>query len=815
MDAETAKKISIDELARRLSSDSKGLSAAEVEKRFQQFGPNEIPEKKRNPVVKFLGYFWGPIPWMVEIAVILSAIIGHWEDFAIILALLVVNATVGFVQEHQAGSAVEALKRRLALKAKVLRGGKWGEIPAKELVPGDVIRVRLGDIVPADIKLIDGEYLLVDESALTGESLPVEKHVSDISYSSSIVRQGEMDAFVVTTGINSYFGKTTKLVEEAKTRSHFQTAVIRIGDYLIALAAILVSLVFIVAVLRHAGILETLQYALILTIASIPVALPAVLTVTMAVGALALAKREAIVSRLVSIEEMAGVDVLCADKTGTMTENKLSVAEVKHMNGFTDEDVLVFGTLASREEDQDPIDNAIISKARTLKLTEKTGGYPRLAFRPFDPISKRTEATLEDAQKRQFKVAKGAPQIILTLVSDKDRIANEVDESVNAFAEKGYRALGVAKTDNGNSWKYVGLISINDPPRSDTAATIRAAESMGLSVKMITGDHIAIAKEVASELHMGTNIVPASTLLSNKNEGQASQLIEEADGFAEVFPEHKYRIIELLQKNEHIVAMTGDGVNDAPALKKADAGIAVSGATDAARSAASIVLTKPGLSVIIDAVNESRKIFQRMNNYSIYRIAETMRVVIFLTLTIVLFNFYPLTAVMIVMIALLNDLPIMMIAYDNARTREKPVKWRMRHILTLAIVLGLLGLVSSFLLLLIAVEILHLDPVKNLGILETLIFLKMTVAGHMTLYLARTDEKHFWSRPLPSVRLFGTTELTQIAGTFLAVYGVFMSPLGWLLALFVWAYALAFFVFNDSVKVLIYRLVNRTRSPSV
>jgi H+-transporting ATPase len=808
LDAETAKKISIDELARRLSSDSKGLSSAEVEKRFQQFGPNEIPEKKRNPVVKFLGYFWGPIPWMVEIAVILSAIIGHWEDFAIILALLIVNATVGFVQEHQAGSAVEALKRRLALKAKVLRGGKWGEIPARELVPGDVVRVRLGDIVPADIKLIDGEYLLVDESALTGESLPVEKHVSDISYSSSIVRQGEMNAFVVTTGMNSYFGKTTKLVEEAKTRSHFQTAVIRIGDYLIALAAILVSLVFIVAVLRNAGILETLQYALILTVASIPVALPAVLTVTMAVGAVALAKREAIVSRLVSIEEMAGVDVLCADKTGTMTENKLSVAEIKHMNGFTDEDVLLFGTLASREEDQDPIDNAIISMAQALKLTEKTEDYQRLAFRPFDPVSKRTEATLEDAQKRQFMVAKGAPQIILTLVSDKDSIATEVDKSVNAFAEKGYRALGVAKTDDGNSWEYVGLISINDPPRSDTAATIRTAESMGLNVKMITGDHIAIAKEVASELHMGTNIVTASTLLSNKNEGQVSELIEEADGFAEVFPEHKYRIIELLQKKEHIVAMTGDGVNDAPALKKADAGIAVSGATDAARSAASIVLTKPGLSVIIDAVNESRKIFQRMNNYSIYRIAETMRVVIFLTMTIVLFNFYPLTAVMIVMIALLNDLPIMMIAYDNARTREKPVRWRMRHILTLAIVLGLLGLISSFLLLLIAMEILHLNPLT----IETLIFLKMTVAGHMTLYLARTDEKHFWSRPLPSVRLFGTTELTQIAGTFVAVYGVFMSPLGWPFALFIWAYALAFFIINDFVKVSIYRLVNRTHS---
>jgi H+-transporting ATPase len=805
LDAETAKKISVSDLALRLSSDINGLSHAEAEKRLRQFGPNEIPEKKRNPIIKFLSYFWGPIPWMVETAVILSAIMGHWEDFAIILALLMVNALVGFGQEHQAGSAVAALRRRLALKARVLRGRKWGEVPARELVPGDVVRVRLGDIVPADIKLIDGEYLLVDESALTGESLPVEKHVSDVSYSSSIVRQGEMNALVVTTGMNSYFGKTTKLVAEAKTRSHFQQAVIRIGDYLIVLAAILVTIVFVVAIFRHAGILETLQYALILTVASIPVALPAVLTVTMAVGAVALARREAIVSRLVSIEEIAGVDILCADKTGTITENNLSVAEVKHMNGFTDEDVLLFAGLASRAEDQDPIDTAVIAKAASLKLTEKGKSYTPISFKPFDPVSKRTEATLEDADKKQFRATKGAPQVILSLIAAKNVISDEVDRSVNAFAEKGYRALGVAKTDAANNWQYVGLISIYDPPRTDSAETIKRAESMGVDVKMITGDHIAIAKEVASELHMGTNIVPATTLLRNKNEREIQKFVEEADGFAEVFPEHKYRIIESLQKRGHIVGMTGDGVNDAPALKKADAGIAVAGATDAARSAASIVLTKPGLSVIIDAINESRKIFQRMNNYSIYRIAETMRVVIFLTLAIVIFNFYPLTAIMIVMIAMLNDIPIMMIAYDNAKTREKPVRWRMRHVLTLAIVLGMLGLISSFLLFFIALEVFHLDTFT----IETLIFLKMTVAGHLTIYQARTDEKHFWARPLPSIRLFGTTELTQLAGTVIAVYGVFMTPLGWPFAIFVWGYAMGFFFLNDSVKVLIYRLVNR------
>ncbi len=808
LNTEEAKNISISELIRKLSSDSSGLSTTEAEKRLQQFGPNEIPEKKTNPVIKFLSYFWGPIPWMIEIAVVLSAVIGHWEDFAIILALLIVNATVGFGQEHQAGNAVEALRSRLALKARVLRDGKWREATARELVPGDVLRVRLGDIVPADIKLIDGEYLLVDESALTGESLPVEKHVSDISYSSSIVRQGEMNALVITTGMNSYFGKTTKLVEEAKTRSHFQKAVVKIGDYLIALAAALVAIIFVVALLRYASVLETLQYALVLTVASIPVALPAVLTVTMAVGAVALAKKEAIVSKLVSIEEMAGVDVLCADKTGTITENKLSVAEVKHMKGFTDEDVLLFGALASREEDQDPIDNTVLAKAKDLNLIEKAESYTRVAFKPFDPVSKRTEATLEDVGKRQFRVAKGAPQAILSLIANSDAISKEVDESVNAFAEKGYRALGVAKANMVNDWQFVGLISIYDPPREDSAKTIETAESMGVNVKMVTGDHIAIAKEVAGEVHLPTNIISASAFISNKNESEAQKLVEGADGFAEVFPEHKYRIVELLQNAGHIVGMTGDGVNDAPALKKADAGVAVAGATDAARSAADIVLTKPGLSVIVDAISESRRIFQRMNSYSIYRIAETMRVVIFLTLAIVIFNFYPLTAIMIVMIAMLNDIPIMMIAYDNAKTLQKPVRWHMRHVLTLAISLGLMGVVSSFLLFWIALEILRLDALT----VETLMFLKMTVGGHMTIYLARTGENRFWTRPLPSIRLFGAAELTQLGGTVLAVYGVLMSPLGWALAAFVWAYAFSAFVITDSVKVLIYRLAKRSRT---
>jgi H+-transporting ATPase len=777
-----------------------GLSSQEVAKKLEQYGPNEIPEKKVNPYRKFLSYFWGPIPWMIEVAAALSLVIQHYEDFVIIFTLLIVNAVVGFWQEHKADNAIEMLKKRLAPKARVLRDGKWSEIPSRELVPGDVVRVRLGDIVPADVKLMKGDYLLADESALTGESLPVEKHISDVAYAGGIVRQGEMDAQVVATGISSFFGRTTKLVAEAKTGSHFQKAVIKIGNYLIALAVIMVAAVFIVALFRQANPLELLQFALVLTVAAIPVALPAVLTVTMAIGAIALAKKEAIVSKLVAIEEMAGVDVLCSDKTGTITKNDLTVADVQTFGNFKIDDVLLLGTLASREENHDPIDDAVIAKAKTIKaVADSLGEYTAIDFKPFDPISKRTEATVETAKGDQFRISKGAPQVVLSLVSNKDQIEDKVNEIVLAFASKGYRALGVVKEENG-VWLYVGLLAIYDPPREDSAETIQNAQEMGVNVKMVTGDHIAIAKQISEEVNLGTNILPASAFM-DKADDESKDLVENADGFAQVFPEHKYRIVQLLQEKDHIVGMTGDGVNDAPALKKADAGIAVAGATDAAKSAADVVLTKLGLSVIIDTIKESRKVFQRMQNYAIYRIAETTRVLIFLTLSIIAFNFYPLTAVMIVILALLNDLPIMTIAYDNVKVRAKPVRWRMRDVLIVASLLGATGLVSSFSLFLIGLDVLHLD----MGTLQTLIFLKMTVAGHMTIYLARTGVYHFWERPLPAKVLFFTAEITQLGGTLLAVYGVFMSPLGWALAGLVWGYALLAFVITDLLKIHFFR----------
>jgi H+-transporting ATPase len=801
---EEAKKADINELLDKLSASKKGLSSSEAKERFQQYGPNEIPEKEVNPIVKFLGYFWGPIPLMIEAAVIMSAVINRWEDFWIIFALLLLNAVVGFWQEHKADNAIELLKQKLALMARVLRDGKWLQLPARELVPGDVVRVRLGDIVPADVKLLEGEYLLADQSALTGESLPVEKGISDVAYAGSIIRQGEMDALVVTTGMNTYFGKTTKLVEEAETQSHFQKAIIKIGDYLIVLAAMLVAVVFLVALFRHESMVETLQFALVLTVAAIPAALPAVLSVTMAIGAIALAKKEAIVSKLVSIEEMAGMDVLCSDKTGTITKNELTVGEVKPFTGFTDEDVLLFGTLASREEDMDPIDDAIIAKTKTLyEIAGAVGRYKVVAFKPFDPVSKRTEATLEDADGNSLKVTKGAPQVILSLVANKEAISAEVNEDVDSFALRGYRALGVAETDGKGKWQFVGLVALYDPPREDSAETIKTAQSMGVNVKMVTGDHVAIAKEIAEQVNLGTSIMPASSFL-DKRDSEVQHLVDGADGFAQVFPEHKYHIVELLQSEGHIVGMTGDGVNDAPALKKADAGIAVASATDAAKSAADIVFTKPGLSTIIDAIKESRKIFQRMNNYAIYRIAETIRVLLFITASIIVFQFYPVTALMIVLLALLNDVPIMTIAYDTVKYSDKPEKWNMRTLLSIATFLGVLGVLSSFGILYIGREILKL----NLDILQSFIYLKLSVAGHLTVFVART-KRNFWSVK-PAKPLLVAVITTQFIATLITVYGILLPAMGWGLALLVWGYALSLFVVTDFIKVRLYRLLDHS-----
>ncbi len=802
--AKALQTLPMSELLSRLGSSPNGLSKAEVENRLAQYGYNELAEKKVNPVLKFLSYFWGPIPGMIIVAAILSGVLRHWPDLGVILVLLVMNAVVGFREEYQAGNAIAALKAKLALQARVKRDGAWTTTPARELVPGDIVRLRIGDIVPADARLMEGDPVEVDQSALTGESLPVERKPGEVVYSGSIIRQGEIDALVYATGKDTYYGKTAELVETAQTRSHFQQAVMRIADYLIVIAVVLAIIIFAVTVSRGEGTLVVLQFALVLTIAAVPVAMPAVLSITMALGARVLATKQAIVTRLASVEELAGVDVLCSDKTGTLTQNKLTMGEPFTLPKIESGQLILSAALASRAENQDPIDLAVLSG---VKDGQQLGSYQVVHFVPFDPVHKRTEATVKGKNEQAFKVTKGAPQVILALDPNADQIKAQVDKAVNEFASRGFRSLGVARAEDEGQWQFLGVIPLYDPIREDSKATVDTAKEMGLNVKMVTGDQVAIAKEIGRQLDLGKDIIDATLFDETKPQqaGQLADAIERANGFAQVFPEHKYHIVDVLQQKGHIVGMTGDGVNDAPALKKADAGIAVSGATDAARAAADIVLLLPGLSVIIDAIKEARKTFRRMTSYAIYRVAETVALLAFLTIAILIFNFRPVTAIMIVLLAILNDGAILSIAYDNVRYGNKPEAWNMRTVLGVATVIGGFAMLRSFGIFYLGNNVFHLSH----DVVQTLVYLNLSVGGHLTLFVART-RWNFWSiRPAPILLI--AVVGTQIAATFIAVYGLFMTPLGWGYAGIVWGYCLGLFLVQDWVKLLAYRIFDRQR----
>jgi H+-transporting ATPase len=802
---------SLDALFNQLSATRTGLSAEEAARRLAQYGRNEIVEKRVHPLLKLLGYFWGPIPWMIEVAAVLSVLVKHWADFTIIMVLLMLNASIEFVQEYQAGNAIEQLKKKLALKARALRDGKWIEIDAPDLVPGDIIRVRLGDVIPADIALFEGDYLTVDQSALTGESLPVDKKIGDSAYSGSVAKQGEMVGLVTATAMNTYFGHTARLVSHAKAVSHFQKAVLAIGDYLIYLTLALVAVMILVELHRHERPLELLQFALILTVAAIPVAMPAVLSVTMAVGALALSRMKAIVSRLEAIEEMAGMDVLCSDKTGTLTQNSLTLGEPAVFGAADAQALILAAALASKAEDRDAIDGAVLAG---LKDPQKLGAFHQKKFTPFDPVSKRTEAIVEDSTGKTFAVTKGAPQVIIDLCRPDARTKDAVEKAVNEFAAKGYRTLGVGRREddgrgsNGGGWTFLGLLPLFDPPREDAAQTIADAEAHGIDVKMVTGDNIAIARQIAAQLKLGTNILPAEQLPDGDQPRTivtGGEQVERADGFAQVFPEHKYRIVKLLQDRDHLVGMTGDGVNDAPALKQADVGIAVSGATDAARAAAALVLTAPGLSTIVRAVEEARRIFERMNSYAIYRITETIRILFFMVLAMIVYNFYPITAIMIILLALLNDLPIMTIAYDNTWLDPNPVRWQMPRVLRVASVLGAVGVGETFLLLVIA------ESRFGIGVaqLQSVIFLKLVVAGHLTLFVARS-RKPFFARPFPAPILLLAIIATQTVAAMIVGFGWFVTPIPWAWIGYIWIYCLVWIFIEDGAKLLVYRHLEMT-----
>lgn len=806
----TTEKISDDDTT--ISQDElTGLSNEQARQRLSEYGLNEIQEEHTNLFLKFLHYFWGPIPWMIEAAAILSGAVGHWDDLILIIALLLINGLIGFWEEHKASNALDALKNQLALKARVLRSSHWQVIPAKELVPGDIIRLRLGDIVPADVRLLDGEYLRVDQSALTGESLPIDKKIGDQAYSGTIAKQGEMVAEVEATGINTFFGRTAKLVEGAGAVSHFQQAVMRIGNFLIALAVVLSIILISVELTRGSPLLHVLEFVLILVIASIPVAMPAVLSVTMALGAKALSKHKAIVSRLQSIEEMAGIDILCADKTGTLTQNKLSLGDPVIFEADNADDVTLAAALASRAENNDAIDLAILESVSDRKQLER---YKQTKFTPFDPVNKRTEArlTIQDnsnqGQQPAFSTSKGAPQIIIDLCRLSGETRKRAEDAVEQLASRGYRTLGVARTTDDETWQFLGVLSLYDPPREDSADTIHEARKHGISVKMVTGDHIAIAREISGGLGLGRNILPPDALPDDQEAKTDLSLVhklEQSDGFAQVFPEHKYAIVKKLQEGGHLVGMTGDGVNDAPALKQAEVGIAVSDATDAARAAASLVLTAPGLSTIIHAVEEARRIFGRMMSYTIYRIAMTIDIMVFVVLAMLATHAYPLTALMIILLALLDDLPIMTIAYDHTWLEPRPVRWQMKRILTVSSTLGVLAVAETFLMMLIGRDYLGLHGAA----LQTLIFLQLVAGGHLMLFVTRSKQR-FWRAPYPSWQLLTATLGTQVVAALMAWAGWWMAAIPASVIGLVWIYNLAWMFLQDQIKLGLYHVMPAT-----
>ncbi len=834
----------------------RGLSSQEAKQRLLQYGYNTIEEKEESWLHRLFRRFWGPIPWMIEVAAILSAMAKRWEDFTIIMVLLLVNAIVDFYQESKALNAIKVLKKKLARKALVLRDEHWLEIDAKEIVPGDYVKVKIGDIVPADLKLLGGgDFLQVDQSALTGESLPVHKKSGDELYANAIIKQGEMIGEVTGTGKNTYFGRTVSLVAKAQLqeRSHFQEMVIKVGNFLIIVTLVMIGIIIYHGIKTQQPTLELLIFALVLTISAIPVAMPAVLTVTMAIGAKVLASKEAIVSRLAAIEELAGMDILCSDKTGTLTKNEMVISDPYTVGKYTNKDLILYALMASQKQNHDPIEKPIFEYAHTHKIF---ADYKLKKFIPFDPVRKRTEGVIENSDC-ELVVTKGAPQVIIELSNEDEFDKEAAYRKVEVFASNGFRTLGVGyrKCDE-EKYHFVGLIPLYDPLREDSKETISEAKRNSVDIKMVTGDNLAVAKYIASLLglegkildirelkgeNIGEYLVLAQVLSKaftkvfkpqiskdeiekltkkivnevekelyntplpkgsvKKHESQIVAMIEEAGGFAQVYPEDKYFIVDELQKVDHIVGMTGDGVNDAPALKKADCGIAVSGATDAARAAADIVLMAPGLRVIVDAIKEARQIFERMKSYTIFRIAETIRVIIFMTLAIVIYDFYPITALMIIILALLNDIPIMTIAYDNTKIRKKPVRWDMKEVFILASWLGMAGVMSSFLLFWILISVMHLP----LDFVQSAFFAKLVIAGHGTIYNTRIDD-WFWKRPFPSLTLFSATFLSRVAGTIIAVYGFgLMQPIGWEWAIWMWGYALVWFVFNDVVKMAVLR----------
>ncbi|GKV07747.1 hypothetical protein SLEP1_g19476 [Rubroshorea leprosula] len=829
-------RIPVEEVFEQLKCTKAGLTSDEGAHRLQVFGPNKLEEKKESKILKFLGFMWNPLSWVMEAAAIMAIALANgggkppdWQDFVGIVVLLVINSTISFIEENNAGNAAAALMAGLAPKTKVLRDGRWSEQDAAILVPGDIITIKLGDIIPADARLLDGDPLKIDQSALTGESLPVTKNPSDEVFSGSTCKQGEIEAVVIATGVHTFFGKAAHLVDSTNQVGHFQKVLTAIGNFCICSIAVgIVIEIFVMFAIQHRAYRNGIDNLLVLLIGGIPIAMPTVLSVTMAIGSHRLSQQGAITKRMTAIEEMAGMDVLCSDKTGTLTLNKLTVdrnlVEV-FAKGIEKEQVLLYAARASRTENQDAIDAAIVGMLADPK--EARAGIREVHFLPFNPVDKRTALTYVDSNGNWHRASKGAPEQILNLCNSKEDVRKKVHSVIDKFAERGLRSLAVAiqevpeksRDSPGAPWLFVGLLPLFDPPRHDSAETIRRALNLGVNVKMITGDQLAIAKETGRRLGMGTNMYPSSSLLGQDKDASIAalpvdELIEKADGFAGVFPEHKYEIVKRLQERKHICGMTGDGVNDAPALKKADIGIAVADATDAARSASDIVLTEPGLSVIISAVLTSRAIFQRMKNYTIYAVSITIRIVFgFMFIALIWkFDFAPF---MVLIIAILNDGTIMTISKDRVKPSPQPDSWKLREIFCTGIVLGGYLALMTVLFFWAMKDTSFFSDKFNVRLLTdkemmAALYLQVSIVSQALIFVTRSRSWSFVERP--GLLLVSAFVIAQLVATLIAVYANWgfarIKGAGWGWAGVIWLYSIVTYIPLDLLKFAIRYLLS-------
>jgi H+-transporting ATPase len=789
----------IDELINDLKVDVKnGLSASEVEKRVKEYGYNEVPEKKANPYLSFGKKFWGLTAWMLEAVIVLSVILNNMLDMYVIVALLLLNAVLGFFQEQRASKAVGALKQQLRVNARTLRDGKWQLIPARELVPGDIVRIRAGDFVPADLKLLDGQ-IEVDQSALTGESLTVSKAKSDMLFSGSIVKSGESNSLVVLTGNKTYFGKTTELVQVARPRLHTEDVISTVVKWLLIIVGVALAVAFVVAVFLGMNLFDVISLALVLLASSIPVALPAMFTISMAIGSMELVKRGVLVTRLSASEDAATMDTLCSDKTGTITMNKLSVAGVIPMNGTDENTVLMYGALASQEANHDAIDLAFLGAASDRKIS--FDNFTQKSFTPFDPKTRRTEALIEKDGKT-FKVVKGAVNIIADLVGAD---VNALNKQTNEYASKGYRTLAVAMGEDDKSLKIVGLVALYDMPRPDAKQLIGELKSLGISVKMLTGDALPIAKETARQVGL-SDAITSSTEFEKTVETEpdkASEIAEKSDGFAEIYPQDKYSIVKSLQRKGHIVGMTGDGVNDAPSLKQAEVGIAVNSATDAAKGAASVVLTGEGLGNIVDLVKVGRMIYQRILTWIFNKVVKTFQIVVFVVVAFLLTGRFIVSAFDVVLLLFVIDFVTLSISTDNARWSKSPDTWNITGLVKSSIVLGILVVLESLAILYIGLGPLGIS--KDYELLKTFSFSILFYFGMMTVFVVR-ERGHFWNS-FPSKSLFYITLIDMIVVALLVTFGFpGLKPIPITDTLIVIGMAAFFsFVVNDFAKYLLLR----------